>query len=269
MLGLRPGYDVIVTLGEKETYIGQISFVAPSYIEIMQSVHLKTSATVDLKCYESDITFIKMLKQPQQIVNGVILFSYFTFNELLEMAKMLKNYVFIERFDQKYHNAIDEINKESYIGLCIPGTENGRFSDISLIAVTTSKSIFLFDIVVMGRVEKLLKNILEGNVPKKVVHDASLMADYLKQQKINLNGVFDTMIAHCSLRFGVKSSLQKCLHDHFKLPTEFLDSVSCEIWHIRPLTTHRKRLAAQNVVFLRKLYFHFYRLMMQPLYKLF
>lgn len=44
---------------------------------------------------------------------------------------------------------------------------------------------------------------MEANVPKKVIHDACYVADYLKHnQHIDLNGVFDTMVVDVNAYFG-------------------------------------------------------------------
>lgn len=183
------GRDAIVCVGG-EIYFGQITFETAKYINI-KAVEMKTSTEVESKFYKNELTFLLPLKEHQQHQDSCNL----TLRFLTQVSNKLRNYKFIERFDHTYHDAIATMESESFIGLCIPGVERGRFSTKSLIACSTSDSIFIFDIVVMGRIETDLKNILESDVPKKIIHNAGPTADYLFHvEKINLKGVFDTMV---------------------------------------------------------------------------
>lgn len=98
MTEFRPGQEVVITLGAKETYIGKIAFITPSYMELVEAIHPKTSTTVYLKCYKSDITSIELLK-PKTIVNEAALFCDCTLQEFVEFTQMLRNYTLIQRFD--------------------------------------------------------------------------------------------------------------------------------------------------------------------------
>lgn len=188
---VSPGQDVICT-GGSEIYIGRITNNELRYIK-MQAVNLKTSTAIDLKFYTNELTFIAPLKQNQ--ISSDDTACDFTLEELKQVSKMLSNYTFIEQFDKKYHDAIADIESESFIGLYIPGVAGGRFSERSIIVCSTSKSIYIFDIMVLGRIQEAMKNVLESNVPKKIIHDSCGVADYLKhKENINLNGVFDTMV---------------------------------------------------------------------------
>lgn len=188
---LSPGQDVICA-GGSEIYIGRITNNELRYIK-MQAVNLKTSTTIDLKFYKNELTFIAPLKQNQILSDDTS--SDFTFEDLKKVSKMLTDYVFIQQFDKKYYDAIADIESESFIGLYIPGVAGGRFSERTIIACSTSKSIYIFDVMVLGRIHESIKNVLEANVPKKIIHDSCGVADYLKhKENINLNGVFDTMV---------------------------------------------------------------------------
>lgn len=61
--------------------------------------------------------------------------------------------------------------------------------------ISTDVKIYIFDIMILGRIENQLKNILEANAPKKIIHNSDRVADNLKHKyNIDLNGVFDTMV---------------------------------------------------------------------------
>lgn len=185
------GKDVIIEL-KGDVYIGTVTFSNDKYINI-QAMEFKTSAVVATKFYKNEMLSIKPLKAQHHVDTDDC--TDFTLQELTRMSLTLSSYLLIERFDSVYHNAIDEIESESFIGFYMPGIDGGRFSDSSIVAISTSKTVFLFDVQVMGRIENKIKNILEANAPKKIVHDASRAADHLEHKhNINLSGVFDSMV---------------------------------------------------------------------------
>lgn len=162
---------------------------------MIDALHIRSSTIIDLKCYKDDITYIERLKPQHNIVNKGSSYCDFTLSELVDIAKALKSFTLIETFDVRYHDAIAKIKQESFVGFYMPGTENGRFSTASLIAISTSDALYMFDLVKFGKIEKSMKSILESNVPKKIIHDASYVADILQTKyQINLNGVFDTLV---------------------------------------------------------------------------
>lgn len=193
MLAAMDGMDVIVgACGNM--YVGTIKFATDNYINI-QAIDLKSSTAIESKFYKNEVTFIKCLKRLH--IPKVDTECNLTLNELKQVSQMFNSIVYIERFDRAYHDAISAIESEPFVGLYMPLVNMGRFAEKTntVIACSTSKVIYIFDIVVLGRIEKALKNILESNVPKKVIHDACQAADYLKHSKnIDLNGVFDTMV---------------------------------------------------------------------------
>ncbi len=181
-------------------YIGTITFSTEKYINI-QAVEMKTSKTIATKFYRNEVTFIKPLKECQML-NTVESRCDFTLQELKRMSIVLSSCVCIQRFDRNYHTAIADIAAESFVGFYMPGIKTGRFANGSVIAISTSKTIYVFDIQVLGRIEKSIKNILEANSPKKIIHDSSRCADHLKHKhNINLAGVFDTMVECSNLSY--------------------------------------------------------------------
>lgn len=185
-----PDQDVIVCVCDT-IYIGTITFATEKYINI-DCLELKTSKTISTKFYKNEVIFIKPLKQC--LSTTAVESCDFTLEDFKRMSKLLSNCTFIERFDRDYHLAIEDISSESFIGFYMPGVENGRFSNSSVISIATSTSIYIFDLQVLGRIEKSIKDILEANVPKKIIHDSSRCADNLKKNNVNLSGVFDTMV---------------------------------------------------------------------------
>ncbi|KAG4071841.1 hypothetical protein HA402_006002 [Bradysia odoriphaga] len=247
------GQDVIIAL-KGDVYIGTITFSNDRYINI-QAMEFKTATSIKTKIYLNEMTFMKPLKAQHQIKTDDC--TDFTLQELTRMSSILSSYIVLQSFDSTYHNAIHEIESESFVGFYMPGINSGRFVDSSLLVIGTSKTIFLFDVQTLGRIETKIKNILEANTPKKIVHDASRAADHLKHKhRINLNGVFDSMMANCLIGLEKKRlTLGECLHDQLGLPETFLDEDTKDRqWNRRPLSSAAKGFAAQNVLFLQKLH---------------
>lgn len=192
---LNAGQDALICAKSesgREIYIGTITFATAKYINI-DAIHLNTTTAADQKFYKNELTFIAPLKHDEE--DNRTAACDFTFKELRHVSELLSNHVFLEQFDSKYHDAIADIKSEFFIGFYMPGVEFGRFAEYSMIVCSTSKSIYIFDLAVLGRIEKSMKEILEANVPKKIIHDSCSVADYLKhKRKINLFGVFDTMV---------------------------------------------------------------------------
>lgn len=185
---LNAGQDVIICVN-KQIIAGTISFATANYIKI-QAFDMRSSTQIESKFYLKEITFVEPLKQQQ--IPGKETSCDFT---LKDAAEMIRNVRYIERFDSKYHEAIADIESESFIGFYVPQCTSGRFAENSLFVISTHSGIYIFDILNLGRVENAIKNILESNVLKKIVHDACPVADYLKhKQNIHLTGVFDTMV---------------------------------------------------------------------------
>lgn len=193
------GQDIIICVNS-QIIAGTITFATANYIKI-QGFDVKSSTKIESKFYRSEITLVEPLKQPS--IPGKETSCDFTLEELEHAAKMIRNVSYIERFDSTYHKAIADIESEEFIGFYVPEISSGRFSATTVIVFSTSTGIYIFDIVNLGRIENAIKNILESNVQKKIVHDACPMADYLKhKQNIQLTGVFDTMVCRL-LFFGV------------------------------------------------------------------
>ncbi|XP_037033143.1 piRNA biogenesis protein EXD1 [Bradysia coprophila] len=247
------GRDVMIAL-KSDVYIGTITLSSDRYINI-QAMEFKTATMIKTKIYVNEMTFMKPLKTQNQIKTDDCM--DFTLQELTRMSSILSSYVAIQSFDSIYHTAIDEIESESFVGFYMTGIDRGRFADSSLVAISTSKTIFLFDVQLMGRIETKIKNILEANTPKKIVHDASRTADHLKHKHdIHLSGVFDSLVANRFIGLEKKRlTLGECLHDQLGLPETFLNGdIEDRQWNRRPLSSAAKGFAAQNVLFLQKMH---------------
>ncbi|KAJ6647291.1 piRNA biogenesis protein EXD1, partial [Pseudolycoriella hygida] len=242
------GKGVIVFVNNR-IYVGTVMLASSRYIKV-RAFEPKLSKVLELKLYRTETFTIEPLTSLRP-----------TLEDFKKLSNMMNGLKFIQSFDRTYFDAIEDIEKESFVGISLPGIK-GRFSEISVIAISTWKSIYIFDIMILGSIEKTFKTILESKSTKKIIHDSSNLADYLHhRQKIVLDGVFDTEVAHCSLGFDEnRSDLIECLFDHFGIPEELFDE---EVqWHCRPISSSAIRIAALNVAFLKKLHIRLSTLML-------
>lgn len=126
---------------------------------------------------------------------------------------------------------MDDIVQHEFIGLNAGGVENGRHGEITLIVLTTPRTIYGFNIKAIGSVDNRLKNLFESEAHTKVIHDASFLADNLWHcHGINLKKVFDTMVVHKLL--GFCTTLRQSITERTYLPSDRVekfdfDDVGC------------------------------------------
>lgn len=106
--------------------------------------------------------------------------------------------VYITQTDQKYHKALADIRSQTMIGLLIDRIQTARHRKTSLIAISTPKTIYLFDLLNLGKIFKEFRLILESERPRKAVHYSHRLVDHFKHRhELELAGIFDTFVSYC------------------------------------------------------------------------
>lgn len=145
--------------------------------------------------------------------------------EVKQIEERIESAVYIYHCDSTFYDAIDDLQREEIFALNIEGAEFGRLKQASIISCSTEKKIYLFDLLLLGEILKPLKNLLEENVPRKIVHNSSLIVDWLKHgtsTECNLNGIVDTVILHTSITKEKKIiAIDKCFSIYFEMPQTF------------------------------------------------
>ncbi|XP_067621989.1 protein Exd1 homolog [Eurosta solidaginis] len=116
--------------------------------------------------------------------------------EMELINEQLRNIVCITQTDQRYHKALADIRLQPIVSLIIEPTEYGRVKRTSVLTIATFKTVYIFDIIALGNIFRELKQLLEAERPRKVVHYSHRMVDHLQNRYgFKLGGIFDTFVA--------------------------------------------------------------------------
>lgn len=125
----------------------------------------------------------------------IITKKQFTEPEIETIQERTRKTVQIAQHDDKYHNAIKDLKQQEIISVHSESTF-GRL-DISrpLLTLATTTSVYMFDMLRLGAMKKEMKELFSSELPRKIVHSSSALADYLlHKEKCTLNHVFDTLV---------------------------------------------------------------------------
>jgi hypothetical protein len=169
---------------------------------------------------------------------------------LTAVQVITENYQYIYKPNAQYHQAITDLQTHEYIGLSCEGNSTGRFRKSSLLAVATSQNIYLFDILKFGGLPIELKNLLENQQPRKIVHHGRRMIERLRRHHCcQTTSVFDTFVEHCAISNTTESiSIEKCVNHYFKI------TLTEDVLLNHPITEEEKFIAGKHAVFLIKLH---------------
>lgn len=113
------------------------------------------------------------------------------------IIKVSKTYIYINQVDNTFHDALEDLTHYSYVGLSTDGASMGRKWKMPFIVMSTPHKIYIFDIQVMQyhAFDAGLKELLECDAPKKIVHDCRKISDCLyHKHNVKLKSVFDTQV---------------------------------------------------------------------------
>lgn len=144
--------------------------------------------------YDSEIRNIVKVKEENK--HNYLKISQKECESIIKMSKM---YIYINQVDHTFHEAIDDLNSYSYLGLSTDGANMGRKCKMPFLVISTPQQIYIFDIQVLQYhgFDAGLKKILESDTLKKIVHDCRILSDCLyHKHNVKLNSVFDTQVCH-------------------------------------------------------------------------
>ncbi|XP_061420125.1 piRNA biogenesis protein EXD1 isoform X1 [Lethenteron reissneri] len=171
------------------------------------------------------------------------------------------NYILIDKFQEKFGSAIQNLSESSVISLELNGNNISRFGKLCWLQVSTKETVYLFDILTLGyeAFDFGLRRILENEAILKVVHDCRFLSDCLYHQyKTSLANVFDTQIADVIVRKQEAGGkwpdklrlLPECLSHHLGLPAAAFQTysvASATVWTMRPSHSALLHLAARHM----------------------
>lgn len=238
-MNFKKGQKLIIELNTREYFTGTFySNYKDTCISLTDVKDLKTQNCYDgtQTYYKSEIKNLKLFDVPitnGEACNGEISSKedssieveiiQISSSDLENIRKNLMNRTYIKTTDVTYHDAIKDLKKQRVVGLSVEGSDFGRNSKTSLLTFSTNENIYIFDVICFGKIFKPLKEILEANYPRKIVHNSSKVADNLKHcHKIMLKSVFDPLIADekCLGTKTVTISLPDIIEKYLKIPVD-------------------------------------------------
>lgn len=115
--------------------------------------------------------------------------------EIETIQERTRKTVHIHQHDDKYHNAIKELKQQEIISVHSESTFGRLDITRPLLTLATTTNVYIFDMLRLGAMKKEMKEIFSSEIPRKIVHSSSGLADYLvHKEKCTLNNVFDTLV---------------------------------------------------------------------------
>jgi len=179
------------------------------------------------------------------------------YDTLIYMARCA---VFIDCIGRFFNTAVQDIKKESTIGIDSK-VAFGHHHEVTLLSISTQTRVYQFDILKLGMAafENGLRSILEGKI-QKVIHNSRPLASCLNHKYlVKLANVFDTQVGELIIEKNVcgefpqyMCSLTECMKVFLGLPIDRVQFNNDDklMWIKRPLLQSLKISAAQNAVFL-------------------
>ncbi|XP_077287418.1 piRNA biogenesis protein EXD1 [Arctopsyche grandis] len=216
--------------------------------------------------YSSEVKSVQRIKEPEENNAAAKIQSHVSIltNVDIENLELIsKKFIFINKIDEIYHRAIDDLNHCAYVAVGTEGSEMGRKCTLPLLTLSTPTQIYIFDVKVLHRscFDAGLEKILESNEIKKIIHNSRKLSDCLyHKHQVKLTNVFDTQVADVIVhknKFDCLPeklrTLQECMTFYLGLKENITEKVHITEWSQRPLKIEIKETASTNIVYLHRL----------------
>lgn len=200
LVQIKTKYDEVI---EGQFYAMSDDKTRISLCESKESSTDKPSDGV-LHYYEPDIRDIVKLK-----VTNEQIYLKLAQKDFEEAIAVSKKYSYVNQVDKIFHDALDDLKEQSYVALSTDGASMGRKCKMPFLVLSTPKKIYIFDTQAMQyhAFDAGLKELLESEFPKKIVHDSRNLSDCLKHKhNVNLHSVFDTQVCIIVLIISINVS---------------------------------------------------------------
>ncbi|XP_011190774.1 protein Exd1 homolog isoform X2 [Zeugodacus cucurbitae] len=182
--------------------------------------------------------------------------------ELELIHEQLNTVICITQTDQKYHKALVDIRVQPVVALVMEPVDYGRAQRTSVMVIATFQTVYIFDIIALGSIFREMKQLLEAERPRKVVHYSHKLVDHLMNRHgVKLGGIFDTFVA-VSLVRGIKEpmTLIEAVENTLNITRLFFNPETEDNLHNnpykRPLSLVARQVLAKKAVLQLKLHEH-------------
>ncbi|KAG5884743.1 hypothetical protein JTB14_029224 [Gonioctena quinquepunctata] len=179
------------------------------------------------------------------------------------LKEMSRTYVYLDKADSRYYEAVKRLSEAETIGVSALGMEENRTAVVKLLAICTWKQVYLFDMMNFKKryFYPELKELFESEHTCKVIHRSGPMVDVLyRNYNVFTQNIFDTQVVDLVIEKNKKrkvlsdmKSISECLVEYLNFPSSILKSATdttTKKWGERPLSDRRRLYAAQLVTYL-------------------
>lgn len=164
-----------------------------------QVLPLENAVKERLIFYSPEVKNLRRIQEPRNSVEDHAHVATFTNKEVDKFEVIAKKFIFVNQIDNDYFRAIKDIKNNSVISLGTDGSEMGRKCKLPILTISTPSQIYIFDIQVMQMscFDSGLRDILESQEIKKIIHNSRKLSDCLcHKHQVKLTNVFDTQVSY-------------------------------------------------------------------------
>lgn len=270
------GDHIILSLYSDNIFEGDISDLGVNRIDLtnMKQHNNANILTGIYSFYRNEIKSIKIFRvqetqktdTPQQnaLQNNLEGISI-TKDEYDRLRAMSRDFIYIDKPDSRYFQAMELLNRAETLGVVGLGIEKRRTGTIKLLAVSVWDMTYLFDFLnKQDCFYPELKIIFQSEYTCKVIHEAGPFLDILyRKYNVLVRNVFDTQVVDMIIKKKETGNVPVSIRDLSDLLTDYLNFPSGYLqkaletriskWAERPLSDRRKGYASQLVTYLHVL----------------
>lgn len=248
---IKPSEKILVTLTNGDIFEGVYQSGSKNRINVIDITEYPWGSKIlgTLCFYKKEIESVTLLNsetQEEHLVNGkdenqknVILLTKAEYERLKQMSV---NYIYMSTMDCRFFEAVEYLNNCETVGVFGIGSEFGRQRNISVLVMSSWDQVYLFDVLSykLSDFHPKLKELLESDSVKKVVHNSRTLVDCLHHcHRVKLVNIFDTQVA--DLMISKKDgqplkdarNISACLQHYLNFPKSLLEKSLVGILHIR------------------------------------
>ncbi|KAF2898030.1 hypothetical protein ILUMI_08147 [Ignelater luminosus] len=247
----------VIEYPNKKELKGQLSYYSCEILSVRVLDDVNNDGQQDASLNSPDCETVKNgIHKPHQ----VIAVKKAEYARLLDMTR---SYIYMATVDNRYLDAVQHLSCCENIAVVGIDSSFGRMKNLSLLVVCSWDQVYIFDLLLFRKktFEPELKNILESDGIKKIVHDSRKLVDCLWHcHKVKLTNIFDTSVAQLMLEKKqtrnmpkVIKNISESLEHYLNFPSKLLEDaleVTTSEWEERPLLNSKKVKAAQLAAFL-------------------
>lgn len=195
------GQKIIVELNNGDIYRGDYVGGDENRIDVSNITECNSCISIEgiLSYYKNEISRVRLLKSKKEErevpleTGNCENVALITSNEYQRLKAMPENNIYVDTISDNYYKAVVHLNSCENIGLFL--FENSS-NNISLLTLATWDQVYVFDIKLLQKIPKEIKQILIGSRVKKIVYNFTYTAKCIySQYSLKLSNIFDIQVS--------------------------------------------------------------------------